>query len=168
MCILNYVTFYIIIFILSSALDTNQHPVDQIVDNEDGDDNHLYIHSIPDDGTRNILLELGHKIDSHSIENEKIKIMQNLQRQLDKIQSPTKLEIVKRVMALLSPTLAAAKNRVTHELPNLPSRPPNAKISAQRRLWSTKKKANKPNNSFKRPTVKEKNETAVILLNATF
>lgn len=96
----------------------------------------------PTDETTAILEAVGDIVLKRPIEDEKEALLTNFQRQLDKISSPSKLSVVKKFMAPLSPTLTAcdANNKIfvslNDQVENVIGN--NAKIKPQR-LWSTKK-----------------------------
>lgn len=101
-----------------------------------------------------------------SIEERKKKLQDKLSKHLSSINTPTKLEIIEKIMAPISPTVAAATavNRSETNFHSSHVVNTNKKIAVQRRLWSTKRHKKVPAKSFKKPSAKESQTIAVQLL----
>lgn len=119
-------------------MDNDQVIIFQIYNEDSADDNNFNICSTTDDETANIPEPDNHYL----IEDEKRKILQNFQRELDKIESFAELNVVKKIVDSLPAALA--NNTAT----TAPKRS-NVKISAQKIL-------------------KEQQNKTVVLVNNTF
>ncbi|XP_044749811.1 uncharacterized protein LOC123310409 [Coccinella septempunctata] len=94
-----------------------------------------------------ILNEVGRKRDlKRSVEKEKEDIRNKIARHLRDIHSPTKLQVIKNILAPLSPTLAAVDSN--NSLPSTSRIPHNMKIVPQRSLFSTRNKKSKKKYDF--------------------
>ncbi|KAL1517539.1 hypothetical protein ABEB36_001292 [Hypothenemus hampei] len=109
------------------------------------DDNNLYMHCPSSETdvameTQTIRSEIGRKTIAKSLEQQKQELLESFQRQLHKINSPNKLEILKKTVASLSPILNAACSNVNVPLPKIPKIAHNSKINVQRRLVDKEEK----------------------------
>lgn len=117
-----------------------------------------------------ILQQLSNRKSAIPLDQEKEVLKKRFISHVDSIQSPTKLRIVKDILAPLSPTLNAVDRIKSQHFPtptlDIAKQPHNVSITAQRRLWSTKKKRNKSSGTdiHKKPTVLEKTNMAASLL----
>lgn len=115
----------------------------------------LHIHIDEDAEEKNCILNevRSTKVVKRSIEKEKEDIQNKISRHLKDINSPTKIQIIKNILAPLSPTLAAV-NSSSNSFTSTTSCiriPHNKKITPQRSLFSTKKKSCKKTKSLTRP-----------------
>uniref|UniRef100_A0A6P7GNR7 Uncharacterized protein LOC114344641 n=1 Tax=Diabrotica virgifera virgifera TaxID=50390 RepID=A0A6P7GNR7_DIAVI len=89
-----------------------------------------------------ILREIsGNKLKSKMDEEKQAELIR-LKKHFEQIKTPEEWEIYKKIIAPLSPTLAATRSSVT-QFPVLSNEPHNKKIKVQRALFSTKKKSKK-------------------------
>lgn len=98
------------------------------------------------------------------LEEKKENMKKRICSHLDSIQSPTKFEIMERILAPLTPTLSATGSIKSFTTATADERPANAKITVQRRLFSTKKKRKKSQTVIEKPTASESTSVAVSLL----
>lgn len=140
---------------------------------EESVENPLVIHEAGgkhSDECHAIILQLSKKRACNSFEEEKEKTKQKFLKYFDDLKSPSKLELIKKAMAPISPILAAVSiagaNTRTFPTSSEPcfSR---SNITAQRRLFSTKKTSKKEKHSaqLKCPDVQEMQMIALNLLN---
>lgn len=111
-----------------------------------------------------ILQQLSKKRRIASLDEEKQKIIESVASRVNSIKSPTKLQIVKKIVASISPTLNAAEKNKLDFPTTVVTHPHNSKIPAQRRLWSTKKRKSQSTDCLKKPSESEMNNMAVTFL----